>query len=399
MDRPGKESTELRVVWLFEYPTLNGGERSLLATLPLLKQQGIEPVALAPSAGPLAAELARSHILHLPFDLLLGDGRRISRDVARETLRTHLKSLRPALLHANSLSMGRLSGPVVREAGVPGIAHLRDIVGLSRAAVDHLNCHTRLLAVSAATRDFHVRQGVAAAQTHICYNGVDLHRFTPRPATGWLHQRLGLPGDAMLAATIGQLIMRKGQDVLVRSAAHVKDRLPALHWLVIGERHSQKAEAIGYESNLHERIADSGLSERFHFLGTIEHVERLLPELTVLVHPARQEPLGRVLLEAAAAGVPCVATDIGGTREIFPDATQARLVPPDDDRALAMAVAELVGAPEERAAMARAARLRIATAFSVEQSARSLAGHYRAVAENGRQNPDGAPSGTRQVRC
>ena len=67
------------------------------------------------------------------------------------------------------------------------------------------------------------------------------------------------------------------------------------------------------------------------------------------MHPARQEPLGRVLLEAAAAGVAVVATDVGGTREIFPpEADAARLVPPDDADALAAAMLELLGNRELR---------------------------------------------------
>ena len=75
----------------------------------------------------------------------------------------------------------------------------------------------------------------------------------------------------------------------------------------------------------------------------------LLNELTLLGHAARQEPLGRVLLEAAAAGVAVVATDVGGTREIFPtEADAARLVPPDDAATLAAAMLELLGKPDAR---------------------------------------------------
>jgi glycosyltransferase involved in cell wall biosynthesis len=368
----------MRVAWLFEYPTLHGGERSLLATLPILRGEKIEPIALAPCEGPLVAELTRNHVELFPFDVF--DGRlRQPRDVLRAALLARLNAVQPDLLHANSLSMGRLSGPVAHQAGIPSIAHLRDIVGLSAAAVADLNCHARLLAVSQATREFDVRQGVAADRTHVCCNGVDLDTFRPRPATDWLHRRLGLPTDTMLAATIGQLIMRKGHDVLVRAAARIKDRFSELHWLIIGERHSQKAEAIAYETGLHAAIAAAGLGARFHFLGTIDNVADVLSELTMLVHPARQEPLGRVLLEAAAAGVPCIATAVGGTREIFPDPTMSRLVPPDDDQALANAIVELAESPSMREQLSLAARRRIEQQFDIQQSASALIEHYRAV--------------------
>jgi glycosyltransferase involved in cell wall biosynthesis len=367
----------MRVAWLFEYPTLNGGEWSLLSTLNGLCKQGIEPLALAPAEGPLAAELLRLGVEHLPLNEAAGGDR--SPDTRRQFLYAQLKSLRPALLHANSLSMGRLSGPVAREAGVPSVAHLRDIVGLSRAAVADLNRHSRILAVSRATLGFHLRQGVSGDRSHVCYNGVDLEKFRPRLATGWLHRRLGLSADAVLAVTIGQLVMRKGHDVLVRSAARLKQRVPTLHWLVVGERYSTKTEALEYEAGIHAAIQAEGLSDRFHFFGSMDNIHEVLPESTLLVHPARQEPLGRVLLEAAAAGLPCVASDVGGTREIFPEATMARLVAPNDDLALSTAIAELIESPVERHNMSRAARRRCEERFDVQRAAAMLAGHYRAV--------------------
>lgn len=374
----------MQVAWIFEYPTLHGGERSLLAGLGVVRSLGCQPLALGPAQGPLADELRRLDVEHLPFSVYGSDGVRLPRPTLRDHLRQILARRRPALLHANSLSMGRLSGPVVAEAGLPSIAHVRDIVGLSAAAAADLNRHTRLLAVSRATRDFHTSQGLRDDLCHVCYNGVDLETFRPRPATGWLHRQLRLPPGTSIALSIGQLVMRKGHDVLVRAAARLRDSLPHLHWVIVGARFSQKAEAVQYEAGLHAEIAAAGLSDQFHFLGTVANVPELVSEATLLVHPARQEPLGRVLLEAAAAGVACVATDVGGTREIFGDAPPAALLtPPDDERALAEAVAAMVSAPAERARLAQAARCRAEELFDARRAAFALAEHYRAACEDG----------------
>lgn len=371
----------MEVAWLFEFPTLHGGERSLLACWPGLRSNGWRPFALAPAEGPLAKALNRLGVEHLPFSVFDADGRRLPRQVLRERLQAMLRRQRPRLLHANSLSMGRLSGPVAASAGVPSIAHLRDIVGLSSAAITDLNRHTRLLAVSRATRDFHRSQGLHGDLCQVCYNGVDLERFRPRAATSWLHGQLRLPREIVFAVSIGQLVMRKGHDVLVRAAAQLLNAWPDLHWLIAGERFSQKDEAVQYEAGLHAAISAAGLSERFHFLGTIENVAELLNEATVLVHPSRQEPLGRVLLEAAASGVPCIATDVGGTREIFGiDEPAARLAPPGDHQALAAAVAELMADCAERARLALAARRRMEAFFDIRSVGQTLAQHYAAVA-------------------
>ena len=97
-----------------------------------------------------------------------------------------------------------------------------------------------------------------------------------------------------------------------------------MHYVIVGQRHSEKAESRQFATigQGHARLACTQRARaapaRVHFLGVRNDVCRLLDELTLLVHPARQEPLGRVLLEAAAAGVAVIATDVGGTPEIFP---------------------------------------------------------------------------------
>ena len=235
---------------------------------------------------------------------------------------------------------------------------------LSGQAVADLNANRRLLAVSRATRDFHIARGVEAGKTHVLYNGVDLMRFKPLEPTGWLHRELGLPADAMLIGSVGQLVLRKGQDVLARAALALAERFPRVHYVFVGERFSQKLEAAEFEQNL-RRCFDLGpLAGRGHFLGVRGDVPEILPELTLLVHAARQEPLGRVLLEAAASGVAVIATDVGGTREIFTaEANAARLVPPDDPAALVAAMAELLEDERLRRRMGAAATRSSAAGF------------------------------------
>lgn len=370
----------MRVAWLFEYPTLHGGERSLLAARSQLAEAGFEIVALAPSEGPLASRLASEGIEVVPFVTQNAAGERASQEQLRERLSEMLVKLRPDLLHANSLAMGRLAGPVADEKKLPSLAHVRDIIKLSRAAIADLNRNTRLLAVSHATRDFHINQGLDAAKVEVLYNGVDLDEFRPCQPTGCLHARLKIPPDALLIGSIGQLVLRKGHDVLAAAAARLARQCPQAHWLLIGSRHSQKAEAVEHERSLHETFAAAGLAERVHFLGTVDGIADLLPELTLLVHPSRQEPLGRVLLEAAACGVACIATDVGGTREIFPpELGAARLVPVDDDAALASAITALASHPDECARLGLAARQRAEMNFDIRRSAAGLVEHYRAI--------------------
>ncbi len=369
------------VLLLCEYATLLGGEQSMLSTFEGIAAAGFTPTVICPAEGRLRDTLRSRGVETLSLAMHDDSGRRLALDEIRQALAELLKRRRGDLLHANSLSMGRLSGPVAAELGLASIAHLRDIIRISGQAMKDLNRHRRLLAVSEATRQYHVAAGMTAERTHVLHNGVDLQRFHPRKPDGYLHRELGLPPGVALIGTIGQIGLRKGQDVVAQAARIVAEDAPDVHYLFVGERYSGKDESRRFEADL--RAADSGqLEGRLHFLGFRDDVDRLLGELTMLVHPARQEPLGRVLLEAAASGTPVIATDVGGTREIFPpESAAARLVPPDQPETLARAIRGLLDDEPLRIRMAAAARQRAEEAFHVDRAVEGLVEHYRATLE------------------
>lgn len=364
------------IVWLCEFPTLNGGEYSLLSTLPSIREAGFRVTALAPPDGPLAERLHDDGVEIVPFSVRDEQGQYRGSESLRRELAARLTALRAELLHANSLSMGRLSGPVAYELGLPSLAHLRDIVRLSRPAVGDLNQHRRLLAVSQATRDFHLAQGVRAELVEVLYNGVDLERFRPRPRSADWRDSLGIPPEAYCIASVGQIVMRKGHDVLAAAAVRVASELPQAHFVMVGARYSEKPEARQFERDVQATFA-AGLAKRVHWLGVRTDVPAILNECDLLVHTARQEPLGRVLLEAAASGLPVVATDVGGTREIFPGPALARIVAAGDADALAAAMVDLARHPDAARSLAERARAEIERRFDRRLAGAGLVRHYR----------------------
>lgn len=370
----------LRIAIVCEYPTLNGGERSLLAMLPHWAPAEFDTCVLAPGAGPLAEELHVRGIQHVPLDLHTPAGVRWPRVECERRLLAALSRQQPGLVHANSLAMGRLTGAIADRIAAPCTSHLRDIVRLSRTAVSELNHNSRLIAVSHATRAFHVAQGVDPARVVVIHNGIDPCEFRPQPRSGWLREELGLPPAAPLIATIGQIGLRKGQDVLAAAAAINAASLSDAHYLLIGERYSSKAESRAFEENVVRQFADAGIAHRLHRLGYRGDVPRLLNEIDLLVHPARQEPLGRVLLEAAACGRPIVATDVGGTSEVLSDRGSALLVLPDDASALAASMRIVLQDGARAARLGAAARHTIVSRFQVTDRAAELARLWRAAA-------------------
>ena len=369
-----------RLLILCEYPTLLGGERSMLATLDAVAAAGFEIHVAAPPAGPLAELLRQRGMANFPWRVQDGQGVRQPIATLRESLTALLRQADPALLHANSLSTTRIAGPVAANCDVPSLGHIRDIVKLSAKAVGDINAHRRLVAVSHATRDFHIAQGIVASKCFVTTNGIDLKAFCPQPPTGFLHRELRLPPAARFVVTIGQIGLRKATDVILSTAGQIADRAPDLHWLIIGERTSVKRESLDFEASLHALASEPELSGRVHFLGSREDIPAIMRECALLVHPARQEPLGRVLLEAAASGLPAVATDVGGTREIFPtDRSGAVLVPVGDARALAESVLALLCDDAFREELGKAGRRRAEEAFDIQQAAARMVEQYQAV--------------------
>ena len=366
--------TRPRPLILCEHPTLLGGERSMLAALDAMGDR-VEPMLLGPSEGPFAEAVKERGLELVPFDSMDEQGVRLSQEERRRQLAKAIQEARPTVVHSNSLSMARLAGPVVQALGVRSLGHLRDIIKLSRRTIDDLNCNTRLLAVSAATRNFHVAQGLDPARTDVLYNGVDLDTFCPRPRTGYLHRELDMPKDAQLVVTIGQLGLRKAPELVPEVAARVLEELPSTYFLMIGSRWSEKEESRQLEAGLHE--ASKRLDGRIRLLGVRSDVYHVLNEVDLLLHSARQEPLGRVLLEAAASGTPVVATNVGGTREIFPAELDAAIVVEKDDvAAMAESVLSLLRDATRRATLAQNARRRAESQFDAKQSAEGLLRYY-----------------------
>jgi glycosyltransferase involved in cell wall biosynthesis len=376
-----------RIAIIFEFSTLNGGERSMLAVLDRLKANDsrIEFVAIGPGFGRLANALRKSEIpLHV-WSLNDPSGVRRRAEEIETSLCQLIESIKPDLVHANSLAMGRLLGRISARIEASTTGHLRDIIKLSAAAVADLNRNLKLVAVSEATRSFHVGQGLDERRLVVIHNGVDLDQFRPRSRTGWLHAELGLNRESLLIACIGQIGLRKGQDILAAATADIVKHFPTAHFLLIGERTSQKPESIEFEQTIRRRFEDAGLADHLHLIGSREDVAEILGEIDLLVHPANQEPFGRVLLEASAAGVPIVATNVGGTSEIVLDGVTGGLIPPKNPVALAEAVIKSLTNKAESQYFRQTARERAVRDFSINVAARKLSTFWNEILDNQEQ--------------
>ncbi len=198
-------------------------------------------------------------------------------------------------------------------------------------------------------------------------NGVPIDRASERDdgldplpdvVRGSLIRECGVPPDAPLLLTAGRLTSQKAHDVIARSIPMVLERAPRTHWIWAGDG-PLRAELV-------QLLADLGVSEHVHLLGFRDDMRRLLSATDLFVLPSRAEGQPFALLEAAASGLPVLASDIPPIREFVRHRETGILVPPDDVGALAGATVWALAHPGEMEAMAARAREVVESEYSEE---------------------------------
>lgn len=187
--------------------------------------------------------------------------------------------------------------------------------------------------------------------------GIDLERYLDaEPALPWPGPQIG---------TVSRLVPQKGHDVLLEAARTVIDHHPDARFVIVGEGELR--------AELEERANAAGLGEAVLFTGAREDVPELLKSFDVFAFPSLFEGLCLAVIEAQAAGVPVVATPVGGIRETVVDGVTGLLVPLRDPAALADAIVRILDDPDLSARLADEAARR-ATRFSeAEMVRRTLA--------------------------
>jgi glycosyltransferase involved in cell wall biosynthesis len=219
----------------------------------------------------------------------------------------------------------------------------------------------KIIAVSQAVRsDMNVRYRLKAERTAVIYNGLDFQEFYQNRL---LAAKKGLKGGKpLIIGTMGRLSPQKGHLSLIEAARIAKSR----NWLIkIAGRGEQ--EAI-----LKKAIKSAGLEENIQLVGTVDRPAEFLKSLDIFIFPSLWEGLGIAVLEAAASGLPIIASRADGLREILDD-TNSLGFPPGDAVALAAQIDWLSGHYYEPSVQekALAAQELVRQKFSLEESVRA----------------------------
>jgi glycosyltransferase involved in cell wall biosynthesis len=219
----------------------------------------------------------------------------------------------------------------------------------------------RIIYNSRASARQHEAIGYDPRRTVVIPNGFDTARFQPAlAARDTLVARLGVGRETIVVGHVARFHPMKNHLGFLRAAAMVVAAVPRTIFVLAGQ---------GVDSSnrsLTSAIARLGLTGKVHLLGALDDVPALMAGLDLLCSPSGWgEGFPNVLGEALAAGVPCVATDVGDSAWIVGGA--GLVVPPGDDAALAAALTDLIRAPSEvRKALGVEGRRRVQQEFTLE---------------------------------
>jgi glycosyltransferase involved in cell wall biosynthesis len=292
--------------------------------------------------------------------------------------------------------------PAARLARVPvalgAIRDTGDHLTPSRRRLQKLACRlaTGVLVNAEAVRENLLAQGYEGRRICVVPNGISVERFAGTDTNP--REGLGIERDAPIVTLLGRLNELKGADYFIEAASLVAKRFPKARFLVVGD--GAPSAGPSYRQGLECYARMLGLSERMVFAGLRSDVPALLVHSQVLVQPSLSEGLSNVLLESMAAGVPVVATRVGGNPEVVEEEVSGILVPPRDAGALAQGIERLLSDPDLALRMGRAGRERVKARFSVEQMVRRTEDVYEGHLEASSSLPVFRPSaGAELSRC
>jgi glycosyltransferase involved in cell wall biosynthesis len=357
-------------------PVLGGAEISLLTLLKYLDREEIVPHLAAPP-GRLADEARRvGAVVHsLALARLRGSAGaawRLARDVARLVRIVRREGI--ALIQANTERASVYAAVAARISGTPLLWHVRDI--FAPRAYPRMMCRTSSLIVAVS--------GAAAAtipcrdKVVVVHNGIEIGPFhdVGDGAAAEIRRAWGVPANAFLIGQVARLQPWKGQRDFIAVAGLLLEQFPDLYFAIVGG--DIFADASDYERELRASCEAKGFGARMVFAGHREDVPAVLHTLDALVHASDAEPFGRILIEAAAAGIPIAAYASGAVPELLENEQTALLVPHGDRAALASALRRLIEDPALTRALATNGRAR-AEHFSAREHARRFERVYRRV--------------------
>jgi glycosyltransferase involved in cell wall biosynthesis len=345
-----------------------GGENQTLHLMRGLRRRGHAAILACQAGSPLEERVRREGIPCEPIRM------RGELDLAAAArLRAVVRKRAPEIAHyhtSHAASLGTLAG-LLGAAPEAAVLTKRTSFPLGGNPLSVAKCTWRVgavVAVSGQVRDLLVREGVPEERVRVIPSGIEIERFRDLERNRGLRSRLGWDDSHFVVGNVAHLAAHKGQRLLLEAFARLRRLLPAARLLIVGEGEERP--------ELEARAAALGIGEAVHFAGFQADVPPWLAACDLFALSSLSgEGSPAAVKEAMAAGVPVVASEVAGIREIVADGESGRIVPLGDAEALAAAALELALDPARRRALAARARAEVER-FSMEAMVQAVEALY-----------------------
>lgn len=382
-----------RVLYVHNSADLYGASRSLLRLVKNLDRARFAPVVLLPEKGALAdllQELSAEVLIDPRISIIT---RRVFHSAAifpflariprnALVLRKLIRTAKIDLVHTNT-GVVLSGGLATRLAGVPHVWHLRDWFQEFKSFwIPYARymqwSSTFIIAISeAVAAQFSNRDKVV-----VIHNGFPMEEFhaDKNALRREFRDRYNLGQDEFVVGCVGRIkFVRKGQEVLVQAAARLKQKGRRAKFVIVGAPFADNADHL---QQLQALIRELNVEDIVLLTGELADVKPAYAAMDISVMPSAQpEPLGGVVLESMAMGIPVIATNIGGPLEMIQEGATGFLVPPLDPAALAAKIEELMDNPDLRNCVGAAGSGHVTANFSVAKKVHEIMELYdRALA-------------------
>lgn len=380
---------ELRIAFIEQDAGIGGAEVNLFYLLGGMDRRRFRPLVIVPFEGPLTDRLKE---LGVQFKVISRAkliststyiwGRKIFNpfavffDVliflpAIWKIRNFLRREQVDLVHTNSMVAHIYGALAARLAGIPCIWHMQDIVDPKMAfgAVGRTLAFLggflprKIVAVSKAVGE--PFDGKSMRKIQVIYNGVDIQKFSPDVDGSDIRKELNITDSEFIVGIVGRLTQWKGQKEFLKAAAKLQGEVPDARFLIVGDTTFSTQD---FKSELIQLAKDLKLESKVIFAGGRSDVPSVLRVMDVLVHASiLPEPFGLVIIEGMAAGIPVIAANRGGPREIIAEGEDGFLVDPCKTNELAHAIIGLLEDESLRKRISEAGRIKVERHFTVDK--------------------------------
>jgi glycosyltransferase involved in cell wall biosynthesis len=287
----------------------------------------------------------------------------------------HIRKMEPHIVHTHTSKAGILGRLAAWMARVPIVIHTPHghvFYGhfgrsLSRMFLQMEKLLGRIthhqIALTPEEGKDYLNLGVAKSNNiSVIHSGVDLNCFKrSKTKSNPRRNELGIPPDSLVVGYVGWLIPIKGVTYLVNAMAEVVQRHPNSLLVLVGKGDEKGEEEI----KLSKQVENLGIADNVRFLGWRPDVNEIMGCFDIFVLPSLNEGMGRVLVEAMSAGLPIVASRVGGIPDLLKDGENGLLVPPANAGALEQAISDLLSDKDRRKRMGETGK-KMCRPYSIE---------------------------------